>query len=212
MWRLMQAELNYVKSYLMIGYTISIMFFLSALIWKQVDIFIFATHTSINYFIWMGICGSESDKEKRTRYLSVVPMPRRNVCLTDLLFVNLFQGGMVVLWVMLLLIRPETGTANTPWGLVSLNGLILSLIAVLMIHTHLGFFAPKKYKWITYGLLMLMIFAVVILQFFGYYLSILEFVLRQLVRPAGAFFATMLWLSLSYLSVVIFNRRRSYLA
>jgi hypothetical protein len=212
MWHILKAELDYTKEGLLIMYTIAILFFIAAALWHDWDVFGYMANTAITYFIVMGIIGSESDKEKRIRYYARLPVAPPQLGLVDLIYVTLLQLGMFLLWLGLLLFKPESATARTFWGMLSLNGLLLSLIAVFIIHTHLGFYGAKKYKRITYGILLALALLVVGLIYFGHINAVTRFLRSHFVSVSGALVSTFLWLGLSYLSVIIFVRRKSYLA
>jgi hypothetical protein len=212
MLQILEAEFSYTKRSLMACYTISAMLLAAALMWDFVDVFGFASHTTINYFIWMGILGSESDKEKRSRLHASLPVLRRTVPLIDLTYVGLCHAGMVILWIVFLAIGYDRISERTIWGLLSLNGFILSLIVTFIIHTHLGFFDTKLYKRSVYALIFFVIAAMATLQYFGMFARLMGFLVRQLAMPSGAVVLNALALALSYLSIVLFIRRKSYLA
>jgi hypothetical protein len=96
--------------------------------------------------------------------------------------------------------------------MLSLNSLILCLITIFIIHTHLGFYGAKKYKRITYGVLLALALLVVGLVYFGHINAVARFLWRHFMSVSGALVSTLLWLGLSYLSVIVCVRRKSYLA
>jgi len=212
MLRILEAEFSYTKNGLMLSYLIAIVFLIAALMWDFVDIFGFTTHTTINYFIFMGVLGSESDKEKRSRLYASLPVSWQTAPLIDLIYVGLCHAGMVILWLAFLAIGYDRITERTIWGLLSLNGFILSLIVVFIIHTHLGFFDTKLYKRSIYALVLFVIAAMATLQYFGTFARLMGFLSRQLSMPSGAIALNVLALVLSYWSIVLFTRRKSYLA
>lgn len=212
MLRILEAEFSYTKNSLMISYLIATVVLIAVLLWDFMDVFGFASHTTINYFIFMGILGSESDKEKRTRLCASLPMSRQTVPLIDLIYVGLCHAGMVILWIVFLAIGYDHISGRTVWGLLSLNGFILNLIAMFIIHTHLGFFDTKLYKRTVYALIFFVIVVMMTLQYFGTFVRLMGFLSRQLLMPSGAVVLNVLALVLSYWSIVLFTRRKSYLA
>jgi hypothetical protein len=212
MLRILEAEFSYSKSGLMLSYSIAVVFLIAALLWDFVDIFGFTSHTTINYFIFMGILGSQIDKEKRSRLYTSLPVLQRTIPVMDLMYVGLCHAGMVILWFVFLIIDYDHVSARTVWGLLSLNGFILSLIVMFIIHTHLGFFDSKFYKRSVYWLILCAVLVLAALQYFGYYMVVMRFLIRQLVLPSGAMVLNALALLLSYFSIVLFARRKSYLA
>jgi hypothetical protein len=212
MLRILEAELSYSKHTLMLSYVIAGIILIAVLLWDFMGIFGYASHTTISYFIFMGILGSESDKEKRTRLYASLPVMQRTVPLIDLIYVGLFHAGMVLLWIAFLLIGYDHISARTVWGLLSLNGFVLSLIVMFIIHTHLGFFDTKLYKRSVYALIILVIVAMATLQYFGTFARLMRFLVRQLAVPSGAIALNALALALSYWSIVLYGKRKSYLA
>jgi hypothetical protein len=108
--------------------------------------------------------------------------------------------------------KPEEATPRTFWGMLSLNSLVLSLVNIFILHTHLGFYGAKKYKRITYGILLAFALLVVGLIYFSHINAVVRFLWRHLMSGSGALLSTLLWLGLSYLCVILFVRRKSYLA
>jgi hypothetical protein len=212
MWQILKAELDYTKEGLMFAYAITALFFVAAAYWESWNIFGFMANTTITYFIAMGILGSEADAEKRTRFLAGLPMTPHQLAIIDLLYVTLVQLGMVLFWTSLLLFKPEGTTPQTFWGMLSQNGLVLSVITIFIINTHLGFYGAKKYKRLTYGILLALALLVVGLIYFGHINAVTKFLWNHFVSVSGALASTLLWLGLSYLSLMIFVRRKSYLA
>ncbi len=212
MWHILKTELDYTKEGLMVGYAIALLFFIAAVIWEDWGISRYMISTAITYFITIGIVGSEGDTEKRTRYHAVLPVTPRQRAVVDLLYITLVQAGMFLLWLCMLVFKSSSATAPTFWSMFSLNGLILSLIAIFIIHTHFGFYGTKKYKRIDYAILLLLIIAASTIGYLGYGRAAARFLWRHYGASSGALVSTLLWLGLSYLSVIVCVRRKSYLA
>ena len=212
MWQILKAELDYTKESWMFAYVITLLFFIAAVYLESWDIFGYTANTTIVYFITMAIVGSEADKELRTRYYALLPIIPQQLAIMDLLYVTLFQLGMFLLWLCLLIFKTESATAGTLWGMLSQNGFILSIITIFIIHHHLGFYGMKKYKRINYGILLALILAAAGIAYFGHGKAVAQFLWRHYMSASGALVSTLLWLGLSYLSVNIFVRRKSFLA
>jgi hypothetical protein len=212
MWHILKTELDYTKEGLMFAYAITALFFMAAAYWESWNIFSFMSSTTITYFITMAILGSEADGEKRTRFLAGLPTTPRQLAMVDLVYVTLVQLGMVLFWIGLLLFKSEEAIPRTFWGMLSQNGLVLSVITIFIIHTHLGFYGAKKYTRLNYGILSALALLLVGLVYFGHISAVARFLWRHFMSVSGALASMLLWLGLSYLSVIIFVRRKSYLA
>lgn len=212
MWQILKTELDYTKHGLMIAYLIALLLFIVTVLWEDWDISVYMIHTTIIYFITIGIIGSGSDKEKRTRYHAALPVTPQQRAIVDLLYITLVQAGMFLLWLCMLLFKPHSATASTFWRMFSLNGLLLGLIVIFIIHTHFGFYGTKRYKLFDYAFLMLLIIVAIGISYLGYGDAVARFLWHHYMSASGALISTLLWLSLSYLSMIIFVRRKSYLA
>jgi hypothetical protein len=208
----LEAELGYTKHGLTVAYSISVAVLVAVLKWNFMDIFGFAWHTTINLFIWLAIFGNQSDSEKRYRLYSSLPVSPRKLAVQDLVYVGLFHAGMVILWILFLVVGNGRMTARTFWALLSQNGFVLSLVATFIIHAHLGFFDTKLYRRGVYGLIIAVILAMATLHQFGHFVPLMRFLTSQLSLPGGAIVLNALALVLSYWSIVLFTRRKSYLA
>jgi len=211
MWPLLKTELDYTKEGLVFTYAIAVIFFIVAAALKSWDLFGYVMNTSITYFIAMAIIGSEEDKEGRTRHLAGLPVTPQQLAMLDVLYVALFQLGMVLLWLCLLIFKPEDAKPTTLWGMLSQNGLVLGVITMFMIHHHLSFFGEKKYHLVSYGLLLALALLVAGLILSGHLKAVARFLWNSYFSATGALASTFLWLSLSYLNIMIFVRRKSYL-
>src|SRR5574341_762849 len=175
MWHILKTELDYTKGSLMFAYAITLLFFMAAAYWESWDIFSYTANTTIVYFITLAIVGSAEDKELRTRYYALLPIVPQQLAMMDLLYVTLFQLGMFPLWLGMLIFKPESATAGTLWGMLSQNGLLLSVITLFIIHHHLGYYGTKKYTRLNYVILLALTLLVVGLVYFGHVNAVAKF-------------------------------------
>lgn len=212
MWQILKAEFKYTGAWLLIVSAIALAFFTLAAYWEGWSIFDYTRITATTYFVAIGVIGSEGDKEKRTRCYARLPITPRQMALSGFLYITVVQLGMFLLWLSLLIFKPESATAKTFWGLLAQNGFILSLITVFIIHHHLGFYGSKKYLYLHYGIwcALLLIFAALI--YLGHGKSVARLFGGHYKTAEMALLSTFLWLGLSWLSFVLCERRKSYLA
>jgi hypothetical protein len=95
--------------------------------------------------------------------------------------------------------------------MIANNGLILSVTMLIGIHYHLYFFDTKKYTRINYGIVLALVLTAIGLYYAGWLNDVTRFLGSYYGSAPGALAATLLWIGLSFLSAVIFFRRRCYL-
>jgi hypothetical protein len=209
MWPLLKSELRYSKHAWMSGYGACAIFLAMAVAgrWGLVS---FVAYTTIAYVVALARIGIEADTQQRTRANALLPLRPRQLALTELAYVTLFQLGIVLFWITLLAFKAQPLRASTVWGLISHNGFILSVTAVFIIHTHLGFYRTR-YISLKYLLWLAVVGAIALLAYLKQLEAVPGYFLRHGTDWSGALASTLLWLGLSYLSVAVYVRRRSYL-
>lgn len=212
MWLLLKSGLSYTKYALMFSYGICIIVMAGLAYTSDSDIYSYMGSTTLGFFITMGIIGAGADSEKATRFNAMLPLRPRDVALADLLYLVVFQLGMVLLWIALLAIKPEMFTRQAFWSMLSQNGLTLGGIMLFVIHTHLGFYETRTYQRLSYALSFSAALLIAGLIYFRQMDDVVGFLWRHYVSASGAIVSTALWLGLSYASVIVYVRRRSYLA
>ncbi|MFQ5633470.1 MAG: hypothetical protein ACE5I1_32285 [bacterium] len=232
MWHILKAEFQYMKLGILIAYGIGVLLLILAINWgldTRLDLagvelrfflpqfgnlYSLMANTSTAVIIAVIIIGVQSDQEKRDRFYARLPLPIRTTGLARLLFMLLFQAGMVLLWLILFLLEPPAETMKAIYTMIGVNEFWLGIIVVLLLWHDLGQYGTFKFR----GLFL----AVVGLVASGYAWSIFnrfdEMSAQQLVdrflfyqTPAGAALVSGIFIGLLYLSIWVFARRRLYL-
>jgi hypothetical protein len=204
MWKIFKAELSYNKPGFLIAYVL-------ALIIQIGEIYTQIASSMIIFFIAIGIMGSESDKEKRDRFHSLLPLPIKKLAFIRMVFVFVFQLGFLVI-LFSHFFSSYFGTDNSYfWSILVGNGFILSVINIFIIYTELGFFNKKRYRFTFLGIIIGILNFIVLGLFLGYLRSFVigpEFA----KTPIHALIFNGIALGMFYLSYTLFIRRKSYLA
>ncbi len=90
MWKILKAELAYHKFGFLLAYML-------ALIIQIGEFYTQIASSMIIFFIAIGIMGSASDKEKRDRFHSLLPIPIKQLAFIRMVFVVVFQFGFLVI-------------------------------------------------------------------------------------------------------------------
>src|SRR5262245_33374289 len=140
MWEILKAEFRYTRGALIVGYIIALLFLIFAIVSENYGLYNFMWNTAIVYLILMGILASATINEKRYRLYAMLPVTPHQIALMDGLYVLFVQLGMSLLWLIYLLATTGTVTRELLWLMLANNATILSLITIIGIHYHLGFF------------------------------------------------------------------------
>jgi hypothetical protein len=212
MWQILKAEFSYTRDALILAYTIAAIVLVLALTVNGWDIYDYMSNTTVVYFILMGILGIGTINEKRYRYLSTLPVSPQELAIVDGLYVIFVQFGMVLLWMLYLLISRESLTPEVLWAMIANSASILSVITIVGIHYHLGFFGTDKYKRLNWLLLLIFLLTMAGIGYAGKIDGVVRFMWPHYASRHGALASVLLCLALSVLSANLFVRRKSYLA
>ena len=205
MWKIFKAELSYNKFGFLIAYVL-------ALIFQIGEFYTQIASSMIIFFIAIGIMGSESDKEKRDRFHSLLPLPIKKLAFIRMVFVVTFQFGFLVI-LFIKFFNTQFGTNNSAlWSILVANGFILSVINIFIIYTELGFFNTKKYRFIFLGIIALMLIALALALYLGFFRTVFVVGANFAKSPLNALVSNLICFGMFYLSYVLFIRRKSYLA
>jgi hypothetical protein len=156
--------------------------------------------------------GSQSDKEKRDRLHSLLPVSIKQLALIRLVFVIVFQLGFVVILVSHFL-KTYFGKDNSVfWSILVANGFILSFINIFIIYAELGFFNTKKYRLVFIGIISFILVGFSFALYQGLFRTFFIMGSNFGKSPIDALVFNLVCFGMFYLSYVSFVRRKSYLA
>ncbi len=205
MWRILKAELTYNRFGFIIAYML-------ALITQIGEFYTQIASSMIIFFIAMGIMGSESDKEKRDRFHSLLPLPIKQLAFIRMVLVFAFQFGFLII-LLIKFFNTQFGTNNSAfWSILIANGFILSVINIFIIYTELGFFNRKRYQFILLGIIAVILISLTSALYFGHLRSLFVMGNGFAKSPIEALIFNLVCIGMFYLSYTLFIRRKSFLA
>ena len=205
MWKILKAELAYHKFGFLIAYLLAIIIQIS-------KFYTLIPSPIIIFFIAVGIMGSQSDKEKRERFHSLLPISIKRRAFIRLAFVIVFQLGFLVIQFSHFF-SIYFGIDNTAfWSILIGNGFILSVINLFIIYTDLGYFNTKKYRLIFLGILAFVFVGLTLAIYWGLFHSLFVREYSFTKSPLNALIFNLICFGMFYLSYSLFIRRKSYLA
>ena len=92
--------------------------------------------------------GSESDKEKRDRLLTSLPIPLKHYSVVRLLFVIFYQVGMFLILLIFYLLKVTPENSPVFWDIVTMNCYALIFISFFILYSDLKFYRSKHYRYI----------------------------------------------------------------
>lgn len=205
MWQILKAELSYNISGFIIAYVL-------ALIVQIGEFYTQVTSSMLIFFIAIGIMGSASDKEKRDRFHSLLPIPIKQLAFIRMAFVIIFQLGFLVILTSHFLSTYFGKDNSAFWTILIANGLILCFINIFIIYTELGFFNTKKYRFILLGIIAIILIDLALAVYLGLFRTVFVVGSSFAKSPLIALVFNLVCFSMFYLSYVLFIRRKSYLA
>jgi hypothetical protein len=217
MWSLIKAELSYNRHFLAWLYPATIAMWVIYLFDPASMFQIFGVPA---LFLMIALF-TRAAKEKRERFHALLPVSLQHHRLAGLLmYAVFFHAGILSGWATQFL-RKRPALANefiTFCGVLTLNGLTISIFFLLAIRFDLKHHNEKKYFWIANSALA----AALLITFSLYFLAnfsarnnpAIYGLIRDLVlhSPAVAVAANAVCAGLMYLSTVIYAGRKSYLA
>lgn len=225
MWRLIKAEFVYNRALLLFGcFFTSIPFFLYFVFWKykyeEISLIFMMICLVIPGGIAAGILagmGSRRYKERRERLYVLVPLSLKQIGMARALLPFLLWITIVFLfWIIVMIFRPYYLELKMVWMTLSLTGLFLGLISTKYMQHDVQFYFFEKYQKYIWGSLLLfkVLASLLVLSLISEVLRFL-YPLRPLAEhifftPWGAFGLILFALIVTYLSVIAFAKRKSY--
>ncbi len=205
------SEFRYNRNALMIGGTICTLLLLVQILTGSDNAYSLMSTAMISYFITIGIIGSESDKEKRDRFMMLLSIDLKTAALTRLIFLVVVLLGFNALWLVFATFVTGPLTGVFVWRVISTMSLVLGLICLFVIHADLGHMRTKKYRFLMWTLLFLSAISHVLLFLLGSDNQYLAFWRDVVSSPLGALALVVSAGLLLYLDMLVFKKRVFYL-
>ena len=211
MWALVKADFLYTRLGLgIIAFFVAFFFVQSATIsgWHFAT---FVNNTAVSAMIGMGIMGASADKERRDRTMIALPITINRVGVARLIYVNIVFAALMVVWSIFLVVRPGGVDIQDVWIMFNAASVAMTLFLGFMIHHDLGFYETWRYRIMIYVGVAVFLATIAVLGISGY--------MDEVGKAYGNFFETFTGVLVHfvaaaatfYLSLRVFERRRSYL-
>lgn len=223
MWKLLKAEINYNKIYLLMGYFLYITLFIIIAIWGKIE----HNLRDLSIALWAAtLLGRfsgeiEKTKSKRVRYHAIMPLNIRHIAMAPLIFTIFYWISIIVLFLIsLLIVKPYWLGNNTLWALLPINGLILIGYAGFSVYNDLNGSLTSNNERIILHLIrfLILIAGYFLLLFYIDFMGLFthsELLSREAFAQlyfsrSGVIVLNLVGFVLAFLSVEVFARRRAY--
>ena len=211
MGKILKAEYSYNIAAILIAYLILIMSLFVELKGSMENFYSLLVVAFITFFVSIGIMGSESDKEKRDRFLTLLPIQLKKYSIARLLFVIFYQLGIIAITSLFYLLKVSNVNSSMKWDMIVMSCFSLIFISFFIIYSDLKFYRSKYYKFIF--LIVLAIFIALLIAGMAYHIIPPVLVLGKNFPKTfwHAFISIIIFAGLYYISYKVYNGRRSYL-
>lgn len=212
MWQILKAEFQYYKNIVQIAYGVVLLFFVVALLWLQTDTGALISFSTLAFAFSCIVMGAMHENEKRMRFHAALPVRPRDLGMVDALFCGFFFLGMCLLWLAHALLRTGRFEAPTLSNVIFGFANMQSAVAVFIISAHLRHVGRRNHQWIVFAVFFMIGAALTALYHAGHFWNVMHAFGRFFNSFAGALVAVVIWLALSATGVVLFAKRKSFLA
>lgn len=219
MWKLFKAEFSYHRIAITTAYAFGVLFLLATALsgllqrldspmatWSLMSV------VTTGYIFLLIYVGNYDETEKRERLHALLPIPQRKLGVARLALLLLFQAGFAAIWLFGVMAAGKGRDLAYLYYLLSSNAFFFLMVALIALYLDLGHFGSKKYRRIYAGLLALLVILIAGLTSAGKIIPLLKYTFEPYTTPAGAAIFVLLAAGLFWLNVVVFTRRKSYLA
>jgi hypothetical protein len=212
MWTLLLADLKYTRIGLSIIALLSAYFFFQHAWVSGWHFYAFVHNSCASALITMGIMAASIDKEKRDRTHMVLPVTVRSVGLARLLYVPVVFVGLIVVWTIYLLVRPQAPTISDVWFMLNATAVSFFVFMFFALHHDYSYYGTKRYRLWLYVPLLVLVATVVLVGF----TQELDEIIPTYWAFLGSFAAVAVHFPIAGLLLLLgvraFERRRSFLS
>ncbi len=151
MWNILKGDFSYYKSGTCILYGMGMIFFMMAAVWNLIDIYIMSGTLVILFWLMAAIMGANEDKEKHIRRHSLLPVSVKEIGKARLLFLLFLQGGIFLMWMVLLVIERGEHKGQILRDLLVMNAMVLIVVNIFSLYHDLKYSASTYWRFILVG-------------------------------------------------------------
>lgn len=162
MWPLVRADFQYTRIGLGIIALLAAFFFYQHAAHDGWGFYTFVSNTASTAMITMGIMAGATDKEKRDRTMMTLPVPIGKVGLARLIYVPIVLVGLMAVWSVYLLVRPQGGSMMDVW--IMFNAIALSFIVFMIfaIHHDLAYHDARRHRMWMYAAIVVVLVVIAV--------------------------------------------------
>jgi len=227
MWRLLRAEFSYNKANISLVFLfICIFLYIMIYDWpgplKSITFSMWFAYVgeSVGIGIFIRSAKSRKHKEKRERMHVLLPLSTKQIALSRIVLPILFWMGFIFwFWLNILIFRGENIDTTIVWVIFSITGHYLCFNAAVYINYDLDYYLIEKRKKVLLKIISICWIAALASILLWFFMGALDREGPSLIRslreylffsPWGAFGFLAIGLLSTYLCLIIFMKRRSY--
>ncbi len=219
MWPIVKAEFRYHKIAITAAHAFGVIFLIAAAasgllqrmesptaMWSLMSV------VSTGYIFLLIYIGNYDETEKRDRLHALLPIPQQKLGVARIGLLLLFQAGFAVIWLAGVMAAGKSRDLAYLYYMLSSNAFFFLIVALIAIYLDLGHFGKNTYRRIYAGLVALFVILIAWLTSAGKIIPVLKYIFEPYTTPAGAAIFVLLAAGLFWLDMVVYTRRKSYLA
>jgi hypothetical protein len=167
---------------------------------------------STGYIFLLIYVGNYDETEKRDRLHALLPIPQQKLGVARMGLLLLFQAGFSLIGLIGVMAAGKGLSFAYLYYMLSSNAFFCLIVALIAIYLDLGHFGKNTYRRMFAGLWALFVILIIWLTLAGKIVHVLEYIFLPYTTPTGAAIFVLMAAGLFYLDVIIYTRRKSYLA
>jgi hypothetical protein len=219
MWKLFKTEFQYHKIAITAAYAFGVLFLLATAFSGLLQRMDSPTATwslmsvvSTGYIFLLIYVGNYDETEKRDRLHALLPIPQQKLGVARMGLLLLFQAGFSLIGLIGVMAAGKGLSFAYLYYMLSSNAFFCLIVALIAIYLDLGHFGKNTYRRMFAGLWALFVILIIWLTLAGKIVHVLEYIFLPYTTPTGAAIFVLMAAGLFYLDVIIYTRRKSYLA
>ncbi len=210
MWKILNGDFSYYKSGVFILYGIGLIFFMMAVIWKLIDIYVFVSTLVMLFWVVTAMMGANEGKEKHVRMYSLLPVSVKDFASARMLFLIFLQTGIFLMGLFLFIIERVESRWQVLGDMLVMNAIVFIVVNIFIIYHDLKYSARRQGRFIFLGVVIILLISFIFLDIAGIMSYPLNFNCEYPKSLAEVIIFNLLCIVLFWWDFKIFLRRKSY--